>query len=514
MAVFASAVLYIIADRGATVLKENLAAATAGYARNAAFVFIGSLESNRRDFLEAARGSPSIETAFLATTDFEILAISTEDWRERIEEIPRSPQSSAAPFVEEYADYWIFFEPVFAVDDSACGVLGDGIDECAAPRELLGYLGVVGSKDLISSLFRQTALIVVVAAIVLLAHIYWATNWLSDRLYGPMLQLADRTRQTADRGYREKLEFSGPPEVENIAEAINHLIGRAAQTADQLQQMVADKTREEREAREEAEAARAFAERVKEWRTDLMAVNTHELLTPLRILIGELDRALAELRFLEPGRTRETLSKRLQQMRAPIRRIEEIVEQVNIAMRIEEGRIDVRPSEGKIEDVMERLQSLYSEEASRRGNKFNVRCEVEESIVTDFRMLETILSNLVSNACKFTSNGAIKLSAHSDGDMLDIICADTGIGIPEDKKALIFEPLYQADMSSRRVSDGLGLGLSIVKGYVDKLSGKIDVESRSGAGSKISIRLPIEFASVEEASESASGIDDIDRDAR
>lgn len=489
--VFATSVLYFVADRGAAALKENLEAATEGYARNAAFVFIGSLEANRSEFLTAASGSPNIDAAFLMSPDFEFLAITNENWRASVSDNVPQSRPPAEDFIVEEAEYWLFFEPVYAVDRGSCTDFATTNEECAASPELLGYLGVVGSKDLIKSVFRRVAVIVIGAAIVLLALIYWVTNRLADRLYGPMLALADRTMTAADHGFRDKLKFSGPVEVENVAAAINHLIDRAAENAGQLEKIVAEKTKEEREAREEAEAARAFAERVKEWRTDLMAVNTHELLTPLRILIGELDRAIGELRFLDAGRTRDAIAKRLKQMRTPIQRIEEIVEQVNIAMRIEEGRVEVRPGLSRLAPMLERLEALYAPEALRRNNRLTVRCEVDEALVTDHRMIETIASNLMSNACKFTRNGEVELRTTAALDKLEIVCADTGMGIPENRRAMIFEPLYQADMSSRRVADGLGLGLSIVKGYVDRLGGEIVIESGEGSGTIVRVRVPL-----------------------
>ena len=75
-------------------------------------------------------------------------------------------------------------------------------------------------------------------------------------------------------------------------------------------------------------------------------------------------------------------------------------------------------------------------------------------------MIETIVSNLVSNACKFTHSGEVSLTIEDVFDQLVITFHDTGEGSSDDTKARIFEPLFQADMSPRRAADGLGLGLS------------------------------------------------------
>lgn len=497
--IFAGVVLYLLTERGTTALRENLAAATSGYARNAAFVFIGSLDANRTEFLNAASGSPNIDAAFLADAEYRLIAITTDDSRAVIEAAKPPLESKAKSAVVDRPSYWIFYEPVFAVNERECEALGVSETPCEPSKELLGYFGVVGSKELISSLSRSVTLIVIASAVVLLGLIYWATARLANRLYRPMLVLGDQTMKTADQGYREKIEFAGPKEVETVAAAINHLIDRAAQNEDSLETLVAEKTREEREARRQAESARAEAEKIKEWRTELMAVNTHELLTPVRILIGELDLTTDELRFLGEDRTKEALVRRLQRMRIPITRIEELVEQVNMAMRIEEGRVDVRPSLGSLDPIAERLRFLYLPDASRRQNTLRIENDIPELVNIDHRMLETIASNLLSNACKFTKGGDISLRFSKEDCVLVLACRDSGVGIPEARRALIFEPLYQADMSSRRVADGLGLGLSIVKGYVDRLGGSIQLDTAERNGTTVTVRLPLtdQFAAAD-----------------
>ena len=498
--IFAGVVLYLLTERGTNALRGNLAAATSGYARNAAFVFIGSLDANRTEFLSAASGSPNIEAAFLVDAEYRLIATTTDAWRAAIEGAKPPSGAQMQSIVVDRPAFWVFYEPVFAVNERECQTLGVSETPCEPSRELLGYFGVIGSKELISSLSRSVTLIVITRTIVLLGLMYWATARLADRLYSPMLALVDKTMKTADQGYREKIAFAGPKEVEDVATAINYLIGRATQNAEELETLVAEKTREEREARRQAESARTEAERIKEWRTELMAVNTHELLTPVRILIGELDLTAEQLRFLGEGRTKEAITRHLERMRLPITRIEELVEQVNIAMRIAEGRVDFRPSLDSLDPIVERLRFLYAPEASRRQNTLHIGNEIPEAVTVDHRMLETIASNLLSNACKFTQGGDISMRFFKENGDLVVACRDSGVGIPENRRALIFEPLYQGDMSSRRVADGLGLGLSIVKGYVDRLGGSIDLGSAEKGGTTVTIRLPLAAQSAAAAS--------------
>lgn len=106
--------------------------------------------------------------------------------------------------------------------------------------------------------------------------------------------------------------------------------------------------------------------------------------------------------------------------------------------------------------------------------------------------LKQILYNLVNNALKFTpDNGHIAVVAKKSGDTIRISVRDTGIGIPEDKQKIIFEPFKQVDSSLSRTYSGTGLGLTIVKNLVEMHGGEIKVESEATKGSTFTIILPV-----------------------
>jgi signal transduction histidine kinase len=109
---------------------------------------------------------------------------------------------------------------------------------------------------------------------------------------------------------------------------------------------------------------------------------------------------------------------------------------------------------------------------------------------TDPRKLTIVVRNLVGNALKFTERGHVWVEAYRDGDSLLVRVSDTGIGIrPEDQEA-IFEMFRQADQSDTRRHGGSGLGLYIVRRFVEQLGGTISVESAPGQGSVFTVALP------------------------
>jgi signal transduction histidine kinase len=113
-------------------------------------------------------------------------------------------------------------------------------------------------------------------------------------------------------------------------------------------------------------------------------------------------------------------------------------------------------------------------------------------IYADKIKVKQILHNLVTNALKFTSNnGHVNVWAKMSADTIEISVKDNGIGIPEDKQKIIFEPFKQLDSSLSRNYSGTGLGLMIVKKFIEMHEGEIRVESELTKGSKFTIILPI-----------------------
>jgi signal transduction histidine kinase len=123
------------------------------------------------------------------------------------------------------------------------------------------------------------------------------------------------------------------------------------------------------------------------------------------------------------------------------------------------------------------------------------------TIESDRVKLKQILTNLINNAIKFTGQGHVRVSARvaADGKTFEFEVADSGPGIPEKSLPFIFEKFRQIDSASTRSYAGAGLGLYIVKNFVDLLGGKIEVSSRVGEGSIFTVRLPFRSAQTRTA---------------
>jgi PAS domain S-box-containing protein len=237
----------------------------------------------------------------------------------------------------------------------------------------------------------------------------------------------------------------------------------------------------ERRSRAEAEAAN----RVK---SDFLAAMSHELRTPLNAIAGYAD--LLELGIYGP------LGSEQQEALARIRRSQHnllaLVNNVLNFAKLEAGELEMRVDDVPVVALMEGLEMLLAPQV--RAKRIAYRCEPCDPALlarADREKVEQILLNLLSNAVKFTPHdGRITVSAEAEDSTVRITVRDTGMGIPTDKLAAVFEPFVQLDRSLTHLRDGSGLGLAISRNLARRMDGDIEVESEVGRGSAFTLTLP------------------------
>jgi len=165
---------------------------------------------------------------------------------------------------------------------------------------------------------------------------------------------------------------------------------------------------------------------------------------------------------------------------------------------LERGRIEGGRMGTDLEDVAPRafvdaLEKAAERLASKQTNTFTMEVgELPERVVTDPTKLRQILLNLLSNAAKFTRDGAITLGARRDGAELVLFVRDTGIGMSEAQLARVFDAYTQATDTTQRDFGGTGLGLALCRELSRLLGGRIEVESTLGKGSTFTVTLPLD----------------------
>lgn len=154
-------------------------------------------------------------------------------------------------------------------------------------------------------------------------------------------------------------------------------------------------------------------------------------------------------------------------------------------------RLKKTPIKQTISEVITQFEPLAREKKLELIHE--ISCSREATILIDSYKLQQILRHLISNALKFTHEGFIKVTCSlAPNSMLRISIKDTGIGISADKQKIIFAPYAQAEIGSSRTFGGIGIGLTLVKAYIDLLNGQLDIQSDINQGSEFIILLPYE----------------------
>ncbi len=170
----------------------------------------------------------------------------------------------------------------------------------------------------------------------------------------------------------------------------------------------------------------------------------------------------------------------------------ELISMVLDVNRLEAGRLPVDVYPVHIAEFMGGVQTEMQGLCEQSGLSCVWRVAAAlPTLYTDPGKLKVIIKNLVSNAVKFTTEGGVTITAMAQRGGVELMVIDTGIGIPEEAQAVIFEPFRQVEGADTRAYSGSGLGLYIVKRLLDMLGGQITVESRVGWGSTFRVWLPL-----------------------
>jgi signal transduction histidine kinase len=242
------------------------------------------------------------------------------------------------------------------------------------------------------------------------------------------------------------------------------------------------------------ENARVEAENSNRAKNDFLANVTHELRTPLNTIMG-MNSLISELSQDEEISTmHQLISSAAENLLSQLIDILELSE-------IERGNITVNASRFSINKVIQEILKSFETQLELKSLSAFVKTEgALPFIVGDKNKIRDIIACLISNAVKFTKKGSITILSSIDVDKLNISIKDTGIGLSEEQKKLIFNDFTQVDGSHTRIYGGNGVGLALVRKLLKLLEGSIVVESDNVTGSEFSITIPIEISEDQKSS--------------
>ena len=229
------------------------------------------------------------------------------------------------------------------------------------------------------------------------------------------------------------------------------------------------------------------AEAASNAKSQFLAVMSHEIRTPMNGILG-MAQAMAADPLPEAQRARlDVISESGEALLA-------ILNDILDLSKVEAGKLEIEVVPFDLETLLTSLSSTFAATAGDRGLTLDLDLAAAVGVYQgDPTRLRQILSNLVSNALKFTAHGGITIKARRVGEVLTIEVIDTGQGMDAEVLGRIFTPFAQADSSTTRRFGGTGLGLSIVRELAVRMGGDVSVTSRPGVGCRFAVALPLPF---------------------
>ena len=311
----------------------------------------------------------------------------------------------------------------------------------------------------------------------------------------PLLHLTEimkRVRESGDFSMRAASRFND--ETGQLVDTFNDLLDQlqdrdAKLLANQrkLQKLVEKRAKEVQQTKDNAAA-------VDKAKSEFIATMSHEIRTPMNGVIGMANLLSNSQLPFRQKRYADIIAKSGQSLLA-------IINDILDFSKIEAGRLEVEKIQMRPAEIVDDVVGLFYERATSRGIDLAayVGPEVPEKVIGDPMRIRQIVSNLVSNAVKFTENGHVRVSVRFDSlnaqnGTLKFSVADTGVGISDEKLQTIFEAFAQADQSTTRRFGGTGLGLAICKKLAEAMDGQIGVSSTPGEGSRFYFTAPTNVA--------------------
>jgi signal transduction histidine kinase/ActR/RegA family two-component response regulator len=370
----------------------------------------------------------------------------------------------------------------------------DVVQPVTGGGERVGTIVLHASREAQQARMNRFGLTAAAIIVTSWAAAFLITSRLQALVSGPVLRLADAAgRVSRDRDYGIRVARTSDDEVGVLVTSFNEMLGQIQRRdadlrrhQETLEAQVAARTVELTAVNADLAGSRDRAEQASRAKSEFLANMSHEIRTPMNGVLGMIDLALdADL----PAAQRE----QLEVARASAESLVTLVNDILDLSKIEAGRLELDET---VFDLREAVNDAVRTVAvGARVKDLVLECRIDDGgsprLRGDQGRLRQVLINLIGNAIKFTDEGRIEVDVralwHDDGQgVLHGVVRDTGIGIPADKQALIFEAFSQADGSTTRRYGGTGLGLTISARLLALMSGDLRVVSSEGEGSTFS----------------------------
>lgn len=439
-------------DREQKTLSEVLSANVT------AAVLFGD-DASARDILSATERTPQIDAAFVRLPTGEIFAAYARD----------ASQKETTSLIENHRGPR--FGSKILIDDEVVG-------ELVLLTNLTEFEATLWRYSLIAALvFLGSTLFAIILA-----------RWESEAMATPMLRLRETIQSIREtRDYSSRVEPSRDKDFGTLIDNFNAMLEEIESRDERLESLVGDLI----SARDAAQSANTS-------KSQFLANMSHELRTPLNAIINYAEIIQEDLTANETDTVVSDVSK----IQTAGLHLLGLINGILDLSKIEAGRMEVEAHAFDAAAILREAIDTIRPLAARNRNRLDVVIDPTiAAAFTDSVKFRQCVLNLVSNACKFTKDGVIAISASRkaiDGvDCFEVSISDTGIGMTPAQQASLFRAFVQADASTTRKYGGTGLGLAITQRLVTLLGGRISVTSQAGVGSTFTFNVPCAFGNAE-----------------
>jgi signal transduction histidine kinase len=338
---------------------------------------------------------------------------------------------------------------------------------------------------LYSAILRTAILLVIGLVLAVLASLV-----LARRMVAPIEALQMGAARVAGGDLETPIEVRTGDELEALADEFNRMTGQLRSSYAELEQRVADRTRDLATAMKQLEEKGQELETVSRHKSEFLANMSHELRTPLNAIIG-FSEVLHEQMF---GELNEQQLGYVKDVLDAGRHLLSLINDILDLSKVEAGRMELELTDVSVPEAIQSGLTMNAERATRGGITLDVHVHPPDIVIqADERKLRQVVFNLLSNALKFTPQGGrVDISAQMTDGMVEVAVTDTGSGIAPEDQELIFEEFQQArggDAGKRQ--EGTGLGLPLSRKFIELHGGRLWVESVLGQGSTFRFTLPV-----------------------
>ncbi|MBT5557446.1 MAG: response regulator [Halieaceae bacterium] len=355
-------------------------------------------------------------------------------------------------------------------------------------NENLGVVRVAVTLDPIYTTALQVSAYAFLLWLLALMFSVPLTRALNRRVTLPLARISElMKRSAAEETFDERVKFKRNDELGETAAALNNLLDRVADRDTRLSAFI-----------EELTLARDAAESATRAKSSFLANMSHEIRTPMNGVVGLID--LVKLEGLNDKQLTWITS-----MERSAEALLNVIDDILDFTKIESGKLNISPSDFELSPCIESVMDLFYEQATTRNIALTLTIDesAPTSLFTDQGRLRQILTNLIGNAFKFTTQGRIEVivgvATIGVRPSVRVTVSDTGIGIPKDQFDLVFARFQQIESGLTRRYGGAGLGLSICKELASLMGGTMDFESSETSGSQFWFDIPIESSTTSQS---------------